>query len=49
MTRRTTQLIAERAGLLGPNMSTFYDDPVHFVRGDGVRLWDADGRKYLDC
>ncbi|MDO6965922.1 aspartate aminotransferase family protein [Rhizobium alvei] len=30
-------------------MSTFYDDPVHIVRGEGVWLWDADGRKYLDC
>jgi len=42
-------LIARRARLLGPNVSTFYDDPVHIVKGDGVWLWDADGRKYLDC
>ncbi len=34
---------------MGPNVATFYDDPVHFVKGDGVWLWDADGRKYLDC
>jgi 4-aminobutyrate aminotransferase-like enzyme len=26
----------------------FYDDPVHIVRGEGVWLYDADGRKYLD-
>lgn len=42
-------LIERRARLLGPNMPTFYDDPVHVVRGDGVWLWDADGRRYLDC
>ncbi len=42
-------LIARRRRLLGPNMSTFYDQPLHIVRGDGVWLWDADGRKYLDC
>ena len=42
-------LVARRRALLGPNVSTFYDDPVHLVRGDGVWLWDADGRKYLDC
>lgn len=30
-------------------MSTFYDDPVHLVRGQGVQVWDADGRRYLDC
>ncbi|NLR97731.1 aspartate aminotransferase family protein [Rhizobium sp. P38BS-XIX] len=42
-------LIARRERLLGQNMSLFYDDPVHLVRGEGVWLWDADGRKYLDC
>jgi len=42
-------LIERRARLLGPNMSAFYTDPVHLVRGQGVWLWDADGRQYLDC
>ena len=42
-------LLDRRARLLGPNMSTFYEEPVHLVRGAGVWLWDADGRKYLDC
>lgn len=42
-------LIARRERLLGRNMSLFYEDPVHLVRGEGVWLWDADGRKYLDC
>lgn len=42
-------LIERRRALLGPNVSTFYDDPVHIVRGEGVWLWDAEGRKYLDC
>ncbi|WP_425039751.1 aspartate aminotransferase family protein [Primorskyibacter sp. S187A] len=49
MSRTTDQLLADRARLLGPNVSTFYDAPVHFVRGEGVWLWDADGRRYLDC
>lgn len=49
MTRTTSQLIADRTRLMGPNVSTFYDEPVHFVKGEGVWLWDADGRKYLDC
>ncbi|MDF3413022.1 aminotransferase class III-fold pyridoxal phosphate-dependent enzyme [Sulfitobacter sp. M57] len=49
MSRTTHQLIADRARLMGPNVATFYDDPVHIVRGEGVWLWDADGRKYLDC
>ncbi|KPH07469.1 aspartate aminotransferase family protein (plasmid) [Rhizobium acidisoli] len=42
-------LIARRERLLGHNMSLFYDEPVHLVRGEGVWLWDADGRRYLDC
>ena len=42
-------LIERRARLLGPNMPTFYAEPVHIVRGDGVWLWDSDGKRYLDC
>lgn len=49
MPRNIDELLADRARLLGPNVSTFYDDPVHIVRGEGVWLWDAEGRKYLDC
>ncbi len=45
----TNDMMARRARFLGPNVATFYDDPVHLVRGEGVWLWDADGRKYLDC
>ncbi|MWD29402.1 aminotransferase class III-fold pyridoxal phosphate-dependent enzyme [Aquicoccus sp. SCR17] len=49
MTRSTEDLLTDRKRLLGPNVSTFYDDPVHVVRGEGVWLWDAEGRRYLDC
>lgn len=42
-------LLARRERLLGKNMSLFYNDPVHLVRGEGVWLWDADGKRYLDC
>ncbi len=42
-------MIARRARLLGPNVPTFHDPPLHIVRGEGVWLWDADGRRYLDC
>ncbi len=45
----TKALLARRARLLGPNMPTFYNDPVHLVRGEGAWLWDADGTRYLDC
>lgn len=42
-------LIARRERLLGRNMSLFYDEPVNLVRGEGVWLYDAEGRRYLDC
>jgi acetylornithine/N-succinyldiaminopimelate aminotransferase len=29
-------------------MSTYKRAPVEFVRGEGARLWDADGKEYLD-
>src|SRR6266540_1359499 len=29
-------------------MHTYPDPPVTFVRGEGSRLWDAEGRSYLD-
>ena len=49
MTRSNTDILADRARLLGPNVQTFYEDPVQLVKGDGVWVWDAQGRKYLDC
>lgn len=33
---------------VSPLMPTYPPQPVTFVRGDGVRLWDADGKEYLD-
>lgn len=38
-----------RERLMGPNVPTFYRNPVHLVRGEGVWLWDDQGRRYLDC
>jgi len=42
-------LIERRKRLLGRHVTTFYDDPFAPVRGQGVWLYDADGRRYLDC
>jgi len=44
-----TQMIERRRRLLGPAYRLFYDEPVHFVRGDGVWLYDVDGKRYLDA
>ncbi|MCV7432207.1 aspartate aminotransferase family protein [Mycolicibacterium bacteremicum] len=42
-------LIAARGRVLGPAYRLFYDEPVHLVRGQGTRLYDADGQVYLDA
>lgn len=34
---------------MGPAYRLFYEKPLHLVRGEGVYLYDADGRQYLDC
>jgi 4-aminobutyrate aminotransferase-like enzyme len=44
----TASLIERRRRVLGPSYKLFYDEPVHFVRAEGVRLYDAQGNAYLD-
>ena len=39
---------ARRDRLLGPELSLFYSKPVHILRGEGVWLYDVEGRRYLD-
>ena len=46
--RPTAALAAARKRVLGP-LETSYDEPLHLVRGEGVHLFDADGRAYLDA
>jgi 4-aminobutyrate aminotransferase-like enzyme len=41
-------MIERRKKLLGSAYKLFYHEPVHLVCGEGVWLYDADGRKYLD-
>jgi len=43
------RLRERRSRALGPSYRLFYDRPVHLVRGEGTWLFDADGRRYLDC
>ena len=41
-------LLDRRKAFLGPAYQLFYNEPVHLVRGEGVWLFDAAGKKYLD-
>ena len=49
MTGTTAELLERRAKFLGSKILTTYEDPIHIVKGEGVWVWDADGRKFLDC
>jgi 4-aminobutyrate aminotransferase-like enzyme len=42
------EMIARRERLLGPAYRLFYGKPLHFVRGEGVWLYDPEGNAYLD-
>jgi 4-aminobutyrate aminotransferase-like enzyme/Ser/Thr protein kinase RdoA (MazF antagonist) len=47
--RASTDSLLERRSRALPRSPLFYEHPVHLVRGDGVWLYDADDRRYLDC
>jgi len=49
MEMTTETLIERRRRVLGPAYTHFYDRPLYLVRGEGVWLFDNDGKKYLDC
>lgn len=42
-------LVERRARVLGPAYRLFYETPLHPVRGEGVWLYDAEGRPHLDA
>lgn len=46
--KEQAEMIARRERLLGPAYRLFYDQPLHIVRGEGVWLYDVNGRRYLD-
>jgi len=41
--------LLERRRRALPRSPLFYEHPVHLVRGEGVWMFDPDGRRYLDC
>jgi 4-aminobutyrate aminotransferase-like enzyme/Ser/Thr protein kinase RdoA (MazF antagonist) len=43
-------LVERRARVVGPAMTPpTYREPLHLIRGEGVWLFDPDGRRYLDA
>ena len=45
---KNKELLERRYRIMGEKAPLFYEEPVHIVRGEGVWLFDADGKKYLD-
>jgi len=44
----TYDLAVRREAVFGKGTYLFYEEPVNVVRGEGVHLFDADGKRYLD-
>ena len=42
------QLAKRRDALLGRGAPLFYEEPLHIVRGEGVAVFDSQGRRYFD-
>ncbi len=45
----TESLLERRCRVLGKRSPLFYDKPLQLVRGEGVWLYDVDGKRYLDA
>jgi 4-aminobutyrate aminotransferase-like enzyme len=45
----TTPLLERRIRTLGRHSPLFYEKPLQLVRGEGVWVFDADGKRYLDA
>ncbi len=43
------RLLAAKRDFLVPCVHHFYQRPPALVRGEGAYLFDAEGRRYLDC
>lgn len=45
----TANILSRRQRVLAPTYRLFYEEPVHLVRAEGVWMYDATGRAYLDA
>lgn len=48
MSATTESLAARRDRAFGAGAPLFYNTPLHIVRGQGVELFDPEGRRYVD-
>ena len=45
---RSQEIFQGQKDHIFPCVGHLYKDPVVMVRGEGTKVWDADGREYLD-
>ena len=48
ISHHSQNMLERRQRLMGKAYRLFYKEPVHIVSGEGVWLYDSDGKKYLD-
>lgn len=46
--RSTAEIIELKKRYVFPNVATFYQEPLVLERGEGLTVWDSEGRRYLD-
>ncbi len=49
MSGTARQLSERRSKVLGAAYTHFFEQPLYLVRGEGVWLYDDEGKEYLDC
>ena len=42
------ELLARHRGVMPDWLSLYYEEPIELTHGDGCRVWDGEGRRYLD-
>ena len=45
---KKADILDKQKKYLFPNHILYYTEPLPFERGEGVFLWDTEGKKYLD-
>ena len=47
-TTKTSEILEKQKKYLWPNHLLYYTEPLPLERGDGLYVWDVEGKKYLD-
>ncbi|MCB0521885.1 MAG: aspartate aminotransferase family protein [Lewinellaceae bacterium] len=45
---KTTEILEKQKKYLWPNHLLYYTEPLPLERGDGLYVWDVEGKRYLD-